>query len=68
LTRQPLTASVAHDALLSPGTEPLTVEPIEGVKTGLISPWFDEVGLGTQHELPKSVQWLLDNGYLREVP
>jgi len=59
---------------LAPGTDPASLrayevmKPIEGVRTGQVAPWFDEVGGGIQHELPNSVQWLLDNGYLREVP
>lgn len=58
---------------LAPGTDPDSyrvyevIKPIDGVAAGKASPWFDEVGLGTQYELPNSVQWLLDNGYLREV-
>jgi hypothetical protein len=44
------------------------IKPIEGVTTGQVAPWFDEVGGVIQHELPDSVRWLLDNGYLREVP
>ena len=58
---------------LAPGTDPSTlrayevIKPIEGVKTGQVAPWFDEVGGGIQHELPNSVQWLLANDYLREV-
>jgi hypothetical protein len=59
---------------LAPGTDPASlrayevIKPIEGVRTGQVAPWFDEVGLGVQHKLPKSVQWLLDNGYLRKLP
>jgi hypothetical protein len=59
---------------LAPGTNAASLrtyevlKPIEGVKTGQIAPWFDEVGLGVQHELPESVQWLTDNGYLKEIP
>ena len=37
------------------------------VTTGKIAPWFGEVGGGTQYVLPRSVQSLLDDGFLKEV-
>ena len=56
---------------LDPGDLVLTahevIKPIEGVKTGQVAPWFGEVGGGIPHELPNSVQWLVDNGYLKEA-
>ena len=29
------------------------------------SPWFGQLGLGTQYELPDSVGNLIENGYLK---
>ncbi len=42
--------------------------PIEGVRTSVAAPWFDEVGGGVQYDLPYSVlehQWF---GDLQEIP
>jgi hypothetical protein len=36
-------------------------------KAGVIAPAFGEPGLGLQYRLDKSVQWYIDNGYLREI-
>lgn len=57
---------------LAPGTnnKPYHVyevlKPIDGLE-GKIAPWFDEVGGGVQYKLTKSIQELIDEGYLREV-
>ncbi|MDA0911805.1 MAG: glycohydrolase toxin TNT-related protein, partial [Proteobacteria bacterium] len=40
------------------------VKPIQNVPTGKVMPWFGQPGMGIQHELPKPVQWYLDNGYI----
>ncbi len=56
-----------------PGTEKLpfttfrVAKPIE-VLSGGVAPWFGENGLGTQHELPVSVNTLLKRGFLDLVP
>ena len=42
------------------------IKPIDGLE-GKIAPWFDEIGGGVQYKLTKSIQDLLDEGYLREV-
>lgn len=36
-------------------------------RVGKVAPAFEQEGGGIQLKLPKSVQWLRDNGYLREV-
>jgi RHS repeat-associated protein len=40
------------------------VNPFE-VRAGTVAPWFGELGLGTQYELPDSVANLIENGYLK---
>ncbi len=40
------------------------VNPFE-VRAGTVSPWFGQLGLGTQYELPDSVGNLIQNGYLK---
>jgi hypothetical protein len=40
------------------------VNPVE-VRAGTVSPWFGQLGLGTQYELPDSVGNLIQNGYLK---
>ena len=37
------------------------------VKSGEVAPWFDEVGGGIQHQFEKSIQELIDEGYLKEI-
>ncbi|MHC6054433.1 two-partner secretion domain-containing protein [Ralstonia solanacearum] len=43
------------------------LRPIPGVMQSKILPWFGQIGTGMQFELPKSVQWYLDNGFLKDV-
>lgn len=57
---------------LAPGTEnkPYSVyEVIKPIDTlqGTIAPYFDQVGMGIQYKFDKSIQELLDLGYLKEV-
>jgi hypothetical protein len=58
---------------LWPGTDkkPLStyevVKPIEQVPSGPALPWFGEVGGGTQHDLPASINDLLASGHLRMI-
>jgi RHS repeat-associated protein len=42
------------------------VKPIE-VNAGRSAPWFDQIGLGTQFELPESVADLIEQGFLKAV-
>lgn len=41
------------------------VKPIPGVTQAKILPWFGQQGMGTQFQLPQTVQWYLKNGYLK---
>jgi len=41
------------------------VQPLPDVTKSRALPWFGQKGMGTQYELPRSVEWYLDNGYLR---
>ncbi|MFG0764412.1 TNT domain-containing protein [Aeromonas rivipollensis] len=43
------------------------IKPIPEIPKSNILPWFGQKGTGTQYELPKQVQWYLDNNYLRKV-
>ncbi|MCZ1013640.1 TNT domain-containing protein [Streptomyces noursei] len=40
------------------------------IQSGKVAPWFGQPGGGTQFMLPEgiSVQWLIDQGYIREEP
>ena len=42
------------------------LKPIDDVSKSKVLPWFGQKGQGTQYELPKPVQWYIDNGYLGE--
>jgi hypothetical protein len=56
---------------LPPGTnmKPLStyevVKPIPDVPSGPAAPYFGELGLGKQHQLPMTIQDYLDQGYIR---
>jgi hypothetical protein len=58
---------------LRPGTENLpfntyqVVKPFE-VNAGGVQPWFGQPGLGTQYELPVSVNTLLNRGIIKPTP
>jgi filamentous hemagglutinin len=43
------------------------MKPISDVPKSNILPWFGQKGTGTQYELPQSVQWYLDNDYMKKV-
>uniref|UniRef100_UPI003872FFDE hemagglutinin repeat-containing protein n=1 Tax=Klebsiella aerogenes TaxID=548 RepID=UPI003872FFDE len=43
------------------------LKPIDDVSQGKILPWFGQKGQGTQYELPKPVQWYLDNDYMKKA-
>ena len=43
------------------------LKPIDNVAASKIMPWFGEIGLGTQYELPKSVKSYIESGHLEEV-
>ena len=58
---------------LPPGSnqKPYTIyrvlKPIDNVAASKIMPWFGEIGLGTQYELPKPVKSYIESGHLEEV-
>ena len=58
---------------LPPGSnqKPYTIykvlKPIDNVAACKIMPWFGEIGLGIQYELPKSVKSYIEAEYLEEV-
>ncbi|MEI7257014.1 glycohydrolase toxin TNT-related protein, partial [Dickeya dadantii] len=43
------------------------IKPIPDVPKSKILPWFGQKGTGIQYELPKPVQWYLDNDYMKKV-
>lgn len=42
------------------------MQPITGVTQAKILPWFGQQGMGTQFQLPETVQWYLKNEYLKQ--
>lgn len=54
---------------LAPGTENEMVweviKPFDGFG-GEVAPWFDQPGGGIQYQFKESVQWLKENGYIKE--
>jgi hypothetical protein len=58
---------------LRPGTENLPFNTYQVVKpfkvnAGGVQPWFGQPGLGTQYELPVSVNTLLNRGIIKPAP
>ncbi|WP_104025797.1 RHS repeat-associated core domain-containing protein [Vibrio hyugaensis] len=45
----------------------LVVKPIPNAPRSKILSWFGQRGGGEQYDLPESVKWYLDNGYLEKV-
>jgi hypothetical protein len=43
------------------------VKPIPGVTDAKVLPWFGQPGMGTQFQLPNSVQHYLENGFLKVI-
>uniref|UniRef100_UPI00066FC299 glycohydrolase toxin TNT-related protein n=1 Tax=Frateuria defendens TaxID=2219559 RepID=UPI00066FC299 len=43
------------------------IKPIPGVTQSNALPWFGQPGKGVQFQTPNSVQWYIDNGYLRVI-
>ena len=43
------------------------LKPIDNVAASKIMPWFGEIGLEIQYELPKSVKSYIESGHLEEV-
>nr|WP_279237497.1 TNT domain-containing protein [Dyella sedimenti] len=43
------------------------IQPIPGVTQAKALPWFGQPGMGTQFQVPNSVQWYLNNGYLKVI-
>lgn len=44
----------------------LVLKPIPN-KVGIIAPWFDEIGLGTQYLTELTVDELIKQGYLLKI-
>lgn len=52
---------------LAPGSsQDLHTKPLPA-KSGEAKAWFDEVGEGIQHKFEKSIQELIDEGFLKEI-
>jgi hypothetical protein len=43
------------------------LKPLEDVPSGPAAPWFDQIGLGKQHDLPLPIQDLIDQGFIRPL-
>jgi hypothetical protein len=43
------------------------IKSINGVTESHALPWFGQKGMDIQFKTPNSVQWYIDNGYMREV-
>ena len=58
---------------LPPNTDPsvyqefIVIKPIVDAEAAIIAPWGNSCGGGIQYNLPNTLQWLIDNGYLIPV-
>jgi hypothetical protein len=50
-----------------PYTRYEVVKPIKNVKTGIAAPWFGQTGGGTLYSFSKTIQQLIDGGYIRKL-
>ena len=55
------------EAKAKPYTIYQVIKPINNVHESQISPWFGEIGGGTQYRLSNTVQELVDSGHLKEL-
>ncbi|WP_394355415.1 TNT domain-containing protein [Halocynthiibacter styelae] len=51
----------------SPYRQYEVIYSIPQVNSGPAAPWFGRPGGGTQHQLPMSIDELLDQGFIRQV-
>jgi hypothetical protein len=56
--------SLPNDAVNLPLNTYQVIKPIDGVASGISAPWFGQPGGGVQHQLPNTVQQLIESGYL----
>lgn len=52
---------------LAVGDEVGTTSIIPETVSATVAPWGDSPGGGIQYNLPHTIQWLIDNAYLKEV-
>lgn len=57
--------SLPNSSLDGPLNTYEVVRPLPGVVTGKAAPWFDQPGGGGQYKLPMSIEYLLENGFIR---
>ena len=43
------------------------IKSIDNVRSGPAEPWFGQEGLGIQHQLPESIQYYIDHGFIKEI-
>lgn len=43
------------------------LKPIDNAPRSKVLPWFGQPGQGVQYDLPNSVKWYIENGYLKRV-
>lgn len=59
--------ALPNSSLNDPYTTYEIVLPIPGVNSGVAAPWFGQPGGGTQYQLPFSIDYLIDNGFIRKI-
>lgn len=59
--------ALPKDMIDKPYSAYKVIKPIDVVKKGKIIPWFGEIGLGIQYELPVNINELLKNGYIKKI-
>ena len=59
--------ALPESSLAKPLSTYEVVKPVPDVLTGKAAPWFNQIGQGTQHQLPMPIQDLIDQGYIKLV-
>lgn len=59
--------ALPEDTKLKPYKSYEVLKPIENVKKGDAIPWFEQDGMGPQYELPKGIDDLIKEGYIKEI-
>ena len=59
--------ALPDSSLNSPYRQYEVLKPIPGVNAGPASPWFGKPGMGTQYQLPMSIDELVTQGYIKQI-
>jgi len=59
--------ALPDSSLKSPYRQYEVLKPIPEVNSGSAAPWFGKPGMGTQYQLPMSIDELVKEGFIRSI-